>query len=322
MRMKLLGTLTAFTCVGAVTVISAQDSTSAAPAPPSASKPPYTAEAMLRRVQGQSGLSVELSPNAALGYWMAFAQMKEIPVGASARDTDALLQANAEALATLARATRLPYCEWGIEYALGSRAPVAHLPKARALARVNSAAAVRAMARGMTDEAVEHWLVGMRFALHIERGGTLISTLSAWSALRDTWSSIEPLLTGKRLTAVQRNSLAEAVQMLPETVFNWSRAVLNEARVLQTQAGLTPRGLSFTPPGDTDTKRFLREIERVSIDLARSPELAGPAIAAFDNDTRKELNAFYRDSMPSLTKVNETRREVKAAREKMLALLK
>jgi hypothetical protein len=162
----------------------------------------------------------------------------------------------------------------------------------------------------------------MRFALHIESGGTLISTLTAWSVMRDTWGSMEPWIAEKHLTAEQRLRLANAVQTLPETVFKWDSAVLNEALVLQTQASLTRQGGSFTPPGDSDTKRFLREVERVADALSRSPDQAASVAATFDGDTKKQLHPFYRDSMPSLTKVNEDRREVKAARERLLALLK
>ena len=111
--------------------------------------------------------------NAALGYWMAFAQMKEPPSGSFGPD---LIDANAAALATLRRASRGGFCDWGIDYELGPNAPIAHLPKARALAQLNSAAAVQSISRGQSDEAVAAWVTGMRFALHIESGGTLSIT--------------------------------------------------------------------------------------------------------------------------------------------------
>ena len=64
----------------------------------------------------------------------------------------------------------------------------------------------------------------------------------------------------------------------------------------------------------------MREIERVTDAFARSPEDTAAAIAAYEAETG--IHRFYRDSMPSLSRMNETRREVKAARERMLALLK
>jgi hypothetical protein len=251
---------------------------------------------------------------------MAFAQMKEPPSGSFGPD---LIDANAAALATLRRASRGGFCDWGIDYELGPNAPIAHLPKARALARLNSAAAVQSISRGQADDAVMGWLVGMRFALHIESGGTLISTLSAWSALRSTWEGIEPFVAERRLTAAQRARLADAIRAMPETVFNWPGAVLNEARVLQSPAALAAAKSgpgAFTPPTAAETKRFLREIERVADALSRSPDQAAATIAAYQAEGG--IHRFYRDSMPSLSRMNETRREVKAARERMLALLK
>jgi hypothetical protein len=308
--------VTAFICAAAVTP-QAQDSASAG-APQIPPKPVYTTQAMLRRIQGDKG-----SQNAALRYWMAFALMKEVPVGSQTTDSDALLDANAEALAILARATLLPECDWGLDYDLGPNAPIAHLPKARALARLNSAAAVRLVARGQAGEAVDQWLVGMRFAQHIESGGTLISSLSAWSTLRDTWSGIESSVVDKRLTAFQRGRLADAVRALPETVFKWQSSVMNEARALETASLMPVAGRdSFVRPSSAETLRFLNDVQNVSVFLLQSPDQAAPVVAVFDNETRKKLHPFYRDAMPSLTRVNDTRREVKAARERLLALLK
>jgi len=178
------------------------------------------------------------------------------------------------------------------------------------------------MRRGQPDDAVAKWLAGMRFAQHVESGGTLISTLSAWAALRDTWSGIEPWTTDKRLSPGQRTRLAAAIGALPDTVFKWDSAVLNEARVLETAARERTGSGSAAPPTEAETKRFLREIERVAAALEGSPDQAAATVTSFEKDARRDLHAFYRDSMPSLTKVNETRREVKAAREKLLAALK
>ena len=311
MRMRALGGVATFMCAVSVLPATAQDTPTALPLAQSAPKPVYTPEAMLQRITGEQ--------NAALGYWMAFAQMKEPSSGPVGSD---VIDANAAALTTLARASRGGFCDWGIDYELGPSAPIAHLPKARALASLNSAAAVRAMSRGQADQAIDQWLVGMRFAAHIESGGTLISTLTAWNALRSTWEGIEPFIAERRLTAAQRARLAEAIRAMPETVFNWSGAVLNEARVLQSPAALAAAKSgpgAFTPPTAAETKRFLREIERVADALSRSPDQAAATIANYQAET--DIHRFYREAMPSLPKVNDTRREVKTARERILAAL-
>ena len=311
MRMRSAGVVTVLMCSMMASPATAQDTPDALPLAQNPPKPVYTPDAMLRRVDADR--------NAALGYWMAFAQMKEPPSGPP---TPALIDANAAALTTLARASRVGFCDWGIDYELGPSAPIAHLPKARALASLNAAAAVRSLSRGQADQAIDQWLVGMRFASHIESGGTLISTLTAWGALRSTWEGIEPFVAERRLTAAQRARLADAIRAMPETVFNWPGAVLNEARVLQTPAAtasLKPGANVSAPPTAADTKRFLREIERVADALSRSPDQAAATIAAYQ--ATGDIHRFYRESMPSLTKVNENRREVKAARERMLGLL-
>jgi hypothetical protein len=312
MRLRVLAVLMAFSCT-TMPRLSAQD---AAPAGAANPKPVYTSEYMLRRIAGENAGAPQ---NAALVYWMAFAQMKELPVGGSAKDARAALDANTAALTTMARASQIALCDWGLDYSLGPNAPVAHLPKARALARVNSAAATRALSAGRVDEAIDRWLIGMRFARHMESGGTLISTVTAWTALRETWAGIEMPAIDKRFSVEQRARLAEALRALPETVFSWNSAILNEARVLQTAATMAKPGSSPSLPTEGDTKRFLREVERVSEAFKGSPEQAAPAIVGYEKEM--DLHPFYRNQMPSLTKVNDTRREVKAARERLLGLL-
>src|SRR5277367_5705269 len=91
--------------------------------------------------------------NAALRYWMAFAEMNDSPISAEdAARMDAivtgkapwdeqkfgpLVEQNKDAIETMIRGTQLPYCEWGGEYNLGPDAPMAYLAKARALARLD-----------------------------------------------------------------------------------------------------------------------------------------------------------------------------------------
>ncbi len=90
--------------------------------------------------------------NAALGYWMAMAQMQnpEAPgaladgLERAARGEGAwedrfapVVDANRQALLTMQRASALPYCDWGLEYSRHAETPIAHLVRARALARLN-----------------------------------------------------------------------------------------------------------------------------------------------------------------------------------------
>src|SRR4029453_4528932 len=98
--------------------------------------------------QGQS--TTPTSQNAALRYWMAFAQMQELPADAGGNADLAatlarveaggapwdgaklgpVIDANFAALDTMMRASRLASCDWGFEFELGPAAPVAYLAKA------------------------------------------------------------------------------------------------------------------------------------------------------------------------------------------------
>src|SRR6266446_7947629 len=102
--------------------------------------------------------------NAALRYWMAFAELQDPPTdrataellektaaGEAAWDEAKLgpiLDKNETAIWRMQRATKLPECDWGLEYDLGPRASIAYVPKARVLARLNTLDGMRLAAKG------------------------------------------------------------------------------------------------------------------------------------------------------------------------------
>ena len=130
--------------------------------------------------------------NAALRYWMAFAEMKDPPADKSLQDLlertslgqaawdeaklGPILDSNGEALQAMQRATKLPECDWGIEYSRGPRAPIAYLARARVMARLSALQAMREMSAGDSQAAMERWIAGIRFASHLAKG---INTFAA-----------------------------------------------------------------------------------------------------------------------------------------------
>jgi len=92
--------------------------------------------------------------NAALRYWMAFAEMadhsaddattklmEDVLSGAANWDEQRLgpiMDENNPAIQTLQRAMELTDCSWGLEYSRGAAMSLGYLPKARALARLNA----------------------------------------------------------------------------------------------------------------------------------------------------------------------------------------
>src|SRR5450755_2265811 len=84
--------------------------------------------------------------NATLRYWQAFSEMHDPPADKTAADVlekmsageaawdnkfASVIDENEFAIEIMNRATKLPDCDWGLEYDLGPRAPIAYLPKAR-----------------------------------------------------------------------------------------------------------------------------------------------------------------------------------------------
>jgi hypothetical protein len=205
--------------------------------------------------RGDAQSATTNSTNAALRYWMAFAVMRDPPAdqataelldrvaaGTSPWDQARLgktLDDNREALEMMRRATVLPSCDWGLEYELGPRTPIAHLAKGRVLGRLNGVDGTRLAASGQMAQAVDAWLAGVRFSQHLARGGTLISLLSARLSLSPALKSLARV--APQLDASQRTQIAAAVRAIPEAGFDWADAMRREAEVLATAKRLDPR---------------------------------------------------------------------------------
>src|SRR5687767_10525687 len=104
-------------------------------------------------VNGQPQLPSE-TRNAALRYWQAFNELKDPPTekattdllektatGEAAWDEARLapiLDTNSEAIQMLQRASKLPDCDWGIEYSQGPYASVSYVARARIMGQLNT----------------------------------------------------------------------------------------------------------------------------------------------------------------------------------------
>ena len=187
--------------------------------------------------------------NAALRYWMAFAQMKDYPISreeAAKLDAvlaggpwdeqqfGALIEQNKEALDTMIRGTRLPYCDWGIETDLGPDAPVAHLPKARALARLNVLYAKRLASMGDLDSAVQTLSAGIRFAQHLAQNVSFLGALTAKAALSTHLQEVKQLAETEHLSSIQLTRLRSTIKTLPVGGFDWPEAARLEGSAMRT----------------------------------------------------------------------------------------
>jgi len=178
--------------------------------------------------------------NAALRYWLAFAEMQDPPADKAKQDllekTSAgeaawdeislgpILDANDGAIRTMQRATKLPECDWGLEYDRGVRAALPNLARARVMARLNQLAGMREMAKGDSQAAVNTWLAGVRFSQHLAAGGPLIFALVAKSALLPNLRVLTSETQKGHLSATQRTQVSKSLKALREDGFNWAAA--------------------------------------------------------------------------------------------------
>jgi hypothetical protein len=183
--------------------------------------------------------SAEEESNAALRYWMAFAMMENPPaagdvakrieeVSEGVRPWDetlaTIVDRNEAALSTMNRGTRLSFCNWGLEPQMMADAPVAHVSRARALARLNILRGMRLLQQGKAAEAVETWLAGIRFSGDLSNG-PLVATSVAAGALRAHLSALRRAVMDGKVDEGTRRRVEQAVAALPESGFDWGVGV-------------------------------------------------------------------------------------------------
>jgi len=186
-------------------------------------------------------ITLPQNKNAALRYWMAFAEMQDRIVdeattklmedvlsGAAAWDERQLgpvVEANIPALHTMQKATALPECNWGLDYEQGSAMSIGHLPKARALARLNALYGARQIAQGDTNGAVTTGLAGLRFAQHMAKDMGLIAVLSAKPALLANLHLLTKAVGSGPLSAESLQKIRSQIALLPRDGLDWPSAV-------------------------------------------------------------------------------------------------
>jgi hypothetical protein len=291
--------------------------------------------------------------NAALRYWQAFGELQDPPGDKATADmlekisagdapwNDSLspiIEKNAFAIEIMQRATRLPECDWGLEYDLGPRASIAYVPRARVLARLNTVYGVRAETQGDTQKAADTWIAGIHFAQHLSHGGTLVFSLVAAkglvSNLHELASAAEHRPT--LVSAEQRKQILTLVKQLPETGFDWSQALAYEESPLDIAVKLMreannpaqyfqelmgrPAPANFSVPNSDDTAAFHKLMKAAEEALRESPDAARLRLQPLEHDVQG-LHPFYREVTPSFTRINDSRKQVLEARQRLLSAL-
>ena len=291
--------------------------------------------------------------NAALRYWQAFSELhdpaedqavaeslEKVAAGNAPWDDvlGPLVEKNTFAIEIMQRATKLPECDWGLDYDLGPRVPIAYIPKARVLARLNTLYGIRAEAKGDAQTAMDTWMAGIRFSEHVTHGGSLIFSLVAAKSLIANFRALTYAVQHgpTRWSAEQRKEVAQQIQSLPETGFDWGQAlfyeeipldvvvqqmksVKNPAEYFRQVTG-NPSNVDFSAPSATDTAAFHKVMSAAEDALRESPEVADAQLRLLQEQEQK-FHPFYRQVTPSLTRINEARKEVLEARQELLSAL-
>jgi hypothetical protein len=296
--------------------------------------------------------SIPSSDNAALRYWMAMAELRDVPTDAtrSARldaivegragwdetNLGPLVEANEPALRTLRRGVTLASCDWGLDWDLGPHTPVAHLPKARVLGRLAALAALRAHSRGDAALAVELWRTGVIFSTHVARDGSLVSVLTARAILAAQLRTARYAVQTASLAASDAERLRASLSTLPVGAFAWDIAMDREAagvgRLMRqlresrdrrsTYRTLTgddlPAGQPI--PSDKELQSYMAFMTDLAAALRTAPAAAGAQVRPLE-DTRNGLQPLLRDLVPVVARIIDARTTLEADRLAVLAAL-
>ncbi|HEY4710069.1 MAG TPA: hypothetical protein VIH46_07865 [Candidatus Acidoferrales bacterium] len=295
----------------------------------------------------------ELPPetrNAALRYWLAFADLQDPPADKSTQDLlektasgetawddaklGAILDQNQRAIQEMQRATKLPECDWGLEYGRGPEASIAYVPRARVLARLNTLYGMRMLARGQTQEAVDAWLDGIRFSRHLAQGGTLIFKLVARMSLLSDFNAFARAAEAGQLDEAQKQEIAATVRALPDDGFDWGEAMAYEEASLEIAVRQMKQAISpaayyqeilgqpvpadFSIPDTKDLAACRSVFTQAEAALRLRPEKARTSLPDLQGRVT-QLHPFFQKTIPSLVRINDARLEIESSRAKLLA---
>jgi hypothetical protein len=287
--------------------------------------------------------------NAALRYWMAFAEMQDPPADKATQDLlektvageaawdekklGPILDANGEAIRMMQRGTKLPDCDWGLEYDRGPRASIAYAPRARVLARLNTLEGLRETANGNSQAAVDTWLAGIRFSEHLAKGGTLIFALIAKSALLPNLRALTTESRQGHLSDTQRRQVSAVLKGIREDGFDWSAAWgLEESAVaaifVEVRSSGNPRATyqmivgepipsGAEVPSTEDIGKYHEYMLAVQEVLNLPPDTAKTRLLALETQKRA-LPEAVQQVIPGTQKLNAARSDVFVARKELL----
>lgn len=292
--------------------------------------------------------------NAALRYWAAIAEMNELPDDAATRKVSqetldgraswsetslgSILDANAEAIGTMQRATQLPECDWGFEYDRLHRLPkppVALFMRAKELAELNALYGIREMAKGKSQEAVNAWLAGIRFSQDLARGGPTIFVLFANRMLLPDLHALNGAIRKGQLNEVQKREVYATVSALPHDGLDWVGAwaievATGEDFLQKLRTSTNPRASweetgvpvpkQGVPPTAQEIQAYREYVLAVQAALGEPPAKANTLLHDLE-PKMLALGAVEQALIPNPQVLNSARTEAFAARVELIQAL-
>lgn len=291
--------------------------------------------------------------NAALRYWAAIAEMNELPDDAATRKVlqetldgraswsetslGSILDANAEAIGTMQRATKLPECDWGFEYDRMHRLPkppVELFMRAKELAELNALYGIREMSKGKSQEAVNAWLAGMRFSQDLARGGPVIFVLFANRMLLPDLHALNGAIRNGQLSEAQKGEVYATVSALPDDGLDWVgawaievgtgedflqklRISTNPRAIFKEMGEPVPKGV---PPTAQEIQAY-REYVLAAQAALREPPAKATTLLHDLEPKLLALGALEQAFIPSAHVLNNARAEALTARAELMQAL-
>lgn len=201
----------------------------------------------------------KLADNAALRYWSAFAQMRDSSITPDqARELQSILEGtttysdrkhrdfierNRRAVETLLRGAAISECDWGLEYQLGSEAPIEHVRKALALGRLNVLYSFHQLATGDRSGAIGTLVGGIRFSHDVAAGGPLIAALAAKTLIVSHLRALDFAARMQPFSANERTALWTALAKIGPGGLNWQSTIQREFEVLGGSESRVPASI-------------------------------------------------------------------------------
>ena len=247
-----------------------------------------------------------------------------------------ILDANMSAIEELERAAKLPECDWGPESDRNAHGYVPFSMPARVLARLNTLYGMRQMAKGQSQDALDAWLDGVKFARDIGKGGPVILQLIGHAALLPDLQAMTAAANANKFSPRQKAQISAAIGALQPDVFDWSAAYGLEEAYSETfwnkvRAAKHPaseyREISGTSmprkykcPTEIEVVAFRALTDKAQAGLREPPADADASLRQLqDQINHSQLSLSL--AVPSLVKINEARARVVTAREALLKAL-